>query len=136
MTKVSVRIESPIKLDGRIFAAGAHEVDAETAAVLEAAGALGSTGEAGATKDEPHVISMTAAQIDQFVTERAQILADTLVANAVERATAEITRERDEALARADAAEARLTTAQAVPAETASPAEGDAPKKTATSPKG
>jgi len=108
MDKVTVRIVSPAKLGATIYMPGEAEVDADTAAALAAAGILATGDEPPATSDEPAVVSLTASEIDQLVAHRAQVIADTIVASAVERSVAALTAERDDAVARAAAAEARL----------------------------
>jgi hypothetical protein len=86
---------------------------------------------------------MTAADIDRLVAERARFIAETIVGAAVEQAVTSLTDERDAAVARADAVEARLAEIEAaakaraedIPATTTAPT-AKAPKKGVAAPKG
>lgn len=135
-----VFVKNPVKVDGAVFMPGDHEVDTETVAALEAAGALGDAPE------EPGAAApaaMTAEDIDRLVAERARIIAETIVGAAVEQAVTSLADERDAALARAVSAEARLAEIEAatkaraedIPATTTAPA-AKAPKKGVAAPKG
>lgn len=103
-------VTSPVKADGKVYMPGAHEVDAETAAALEAAGAIGPAPDEAPDKAP---VTLTAAEVDQLVATRAEVIAETIVAVAVERAVTALASERDEAVERAKAAEDRLAVLEA-----------------------
>lgn len=144
MDTVRIQITSPVKIGEKIYRPGDFaDVDPETAASLEAGRVVTIGGPQPAAATASVVISKTADEIDQLVADRARILSETLIGAVVEQALEEITRERDTALVRADAAEARLLALDAEARERAasSPTDNAAPavkaqKKGAAAPKG
>lgn len=101
MSKVTVILKGPVKIGADWFIPGATaEVEPELAAELEASGLVkGADDQVESGADEQPVITMTASDLDQAVADRAQVIAETIVAQAVERAVDFLTSERDEALA-------------------------------------
>lgn len=131
-----VFVTTPVKVGGQVFMPGVHEIDAETADEMLAAGATGVVPDETVT--ETDVTALSSDEIDRLVAERARVIAETIVGAAVEQAVTSLANERDDAVARAEAAEARLaeieaaakTSAEESATTTTAPAAKD-PKKAA-----
>lgn len=142
-----VRLTGPAKIGGRWRQPGdVVPVDAEVFSQLRAAGVIapdaelaGVAGEAGA-----EVITLTRAEFDAQLAAAAKALADLALDAAIDAAIAEVVAERDAALTRAEAAEARVAEIAGAAAETppraaaqdAPPASDPAPPKRASGKKG